>query len=80
MRYSIQRSYFNKRFGLALSARDLAALKKLSAETGESQAVILRQLIRAEAQRRGLLPASRAHAGQGDPHPTATEVDHGRNP
>ncbi len=47
-----------ERFGLVLTPREKAALGKIAEAEGElSRATVLRRLIRAEAQRRGLWPA-----------------------
>lgn len=58
MRYGASRAFFTERFPVAMSPRDRAALKQLSAMTGETQSVVVRRLIRQEAQRRGVWPTA----------------------
>lgn len=59
------RAYFTERFPIAMSPRDRVALRRLSAITGESQAVVVRRLIRQEAERQGVWPVVRAQDAQG---------------
>ena len=65
MKEGTNRAYFTERFPVALSPRDKAALERLSSTMGETKAVIVRRLIRQEAQRRGLWPATNQPQPQG---------------
>jgi len=62
MKYGASRAYFTERFAIAMSPRDRAALRRLADTIGEAQAVIVRRLIRREAERRGLLPCPDQYA------------------
>lgn len=69
MKHGASRVYFTERFPIAMSRRDKAALERLSNAMGEAKAVIVRRLIRQEAQRRGLWPPPnqpQAQGGNGD--------------
>ena len=45
------------RFGLLLNEKEALALEHMAQGEGESRAAILRRLVRAEAERRGIRPA-----------------------
>lgn len=53
------------RFGFLLSQREALVLQRLAQHDGESRAAILRRLLRAEAERRGIRPADPVRRREG---------------
>jgi hypothetical protein len=72
MKYAASKAYFTERFAIATSPRDRAALRQLADAVGEAQAVIVRRLIRQEAQRRGFLSSPDCDV-QGQAAPEVTQ-------
>ena len=54
--------YETERLALKVLRRDKEALRLVAAADGEAMSVVVRRLIRKEAQRRGLLPPANQHA------------------
>jgi hypothetical protein len=64
-----------ERLALRVLRRDKEALRRLAAAEGEAMSVIVRRLIRREAQRRGLLPPGDVQAQAQAPTTEAKNED-----
>lgn len=68
-----------ERFTFLCDRQERQLLATVAKQLRRSQSDTIRLLIHEAAREVGSAP-DQAHAGQGDPHPTTTEVDHDRNP